>query len=201
MLHDRCPCCGESVVFQRIELGKGKDEAGLDKKLSTCFNCGFDLALSKGEKPIFMNQEIADTWLNLLNGLNENSLSAFDLARLSVLHHFCKLLASKVTSEKLLAFIGSSLSMPTPEPNLALRHFEANDIAVRHEVFEYAWWLLLDWPNNLYSAWLNGAIRYNQLLKDFNVAPSWLKEEVQKLTANYHLRRRLKQYKGASENG
>ncbi|MBE0471088.1 MAG: TniQ family protein [Methyloprofundus sp.] len=194
MLHDCCPCCGESVVFQRIELGKGKDEAGLDKKLSTCFNCGFDLALSKAEKPIFINQEIADTWLNLLSELNENRLSSFDLEQLGVLHHFCKLLTSKVTSKKLLAFISSNLSTSSiPEPNMALRHFEANDVAVRHGVFEYAWWLLLDWPNNLYSAWLNGAIRYNQLLKDYRTPPIWFLKIVTIMNLSYKKRLRLKQ--------
>ncbi|MFA6699120.1 MAG: TniQ family protein [Thiomicrospira sp.] len=190
MMHDRCPCCGEPVVFQRIELGKGKDEAALDKKLTICFNCGFDLALSKAEKPIFINKEIADNWLNLLNGLNENRLSAYDIERLNVLHHFCKLLTSKVTSEKLLVFINSNFSTSLmPEPNMALRHFEANDVAVRHGVLEYAWWLLLDWPNNLYSAWLNGAIRYNQLLKDTRDNPAWYVNEVKNL--NIHYKRRI----------
>ncbi|MBE0471260.1 MAG: hypothetical protein IBX55_17335 [Methyloprofundus sp.] len=75
-----------------------------------------------------------------------------------------------------------------PEPNMALRHFEANGVAVRHGVFEYAWWLLLDWPNNLYSAWLTGSVRYNQLLKDFKNIPNWYMQFVLMLKVHYQQR-------------
>ncbi|BBP45379.1 hypothetical protein THMIRHAS_07520 [Thiosulfatimonas sediminis] len=192
MMHDRCPCCGEPVVFQRIELGKGNEETACDKPLSTCFNCGFDLADSKPEKAIFWNNDTSARWGQLLSGIQENKLTRYQSEQLAVLHQFVKLLCSKVVSEKLFDFMESKFRMVLERPNFGLRHFEANDIIRRFGIIQCAWWLLSEWPNNLKGAWLDGAVRYNHLLKDFDGMPDWYLREVGNMNINYKRREMLK---------
>ncbi|RUM92360.1 MAG: hypothetical protein DSZ27_04085 [Thiomicrospira sp.] len=187
MMHDHCPCCGEPVIFQRIELGKGNDEVGQDKSLSTCFNCGFDLAKSKVESVSFYNADIESNWRNLLAAIQQDQLTKYQTEQLAVLHQFVKLL-SGVTSEKLPAFIESTFGASLERPTLGVRSFEANDVFVRFQLFQGAWWLLSDWPDNLYSVWLHGWVRFNQLLKDMKNIPDWYVQEVAKYKLNYKKR-------------
>ncbi|WP_319557974.1 TniQ family protein [Thiomicrorhabdus sp.] len=191
MMHDRCPCCGEPVVFQRIELGKGNEETACDKPLSTCFNCGFDLADSKPEEAVFWSNDISASWGQLLSGIQENKLTKYQSEQLIVLHQFVKLLSSGVTSEKLLCFIESNHNETLKRPTLHLRHFEANDMKTRFQIAQCAWWLLSDWPQNLYHSWLKGSIRYNCLLKDLEKSPDWYIESVENLRLNYKVRQKL----------
>ena len=185
MMHDRCPHCGEPVVFQRIELGKGNEETGLDKSLSICFNCGFDLVDSKPERAIFWNNDISEQWRLLLLGMLENKLTKYQLEELVVLHQFVKLLSSGVTSEKLMNFIESKNNVKLIRPNLSLRSFEANNLKTRFQITQCAWWLFSDWPSNLYEVWLDGSILYNKLLKDMKIVPKWYFSEVDKLNVHY----------------
>jgi len=186
MMHDRCPCCGEPVIFQRIELGRGKEEIGQDKPLSTCFNCGFDLAKSKAELVFFWDDEIERNWRKLLAAV-EQQLTEHQAEQLAVLHQFVKLL-SGVTSEKLLAFIESTLDQGIERPNISLRSYEANNSSVRFQVFQCAWWLLSDWPDNMRLAWLNEGVRYNSLIKDFHFAPEWYLSVTSQFNINYKQR-------------
>ncbi|CAN8139510.1 TniQ family protein [uncultured Thiomicrorhabdus sp.] len=188
MMHDRCPCCGEPVVFQRIELGKGNEETAQDKPLSICFHCGFDLADSKPERAIFWNNDISKRWRQLLSVIQENKLTKYQSEELVVLHQFVKLL-SGVRSEKLLAFIESTLDLKLKRPHTGSRNFEANDQDIRFQLFQCAWWLLTDWPDNMRLAWLNECVRYNHLIKDFEFAPIWYLKEVEFFNLNYKKRR------------
>ncbi|KUJ71539.1 TniQ family protein [Thiomicrospira sp. WB1] len=188
MMHDRCQECGEPVAFHRIELGKGNEEVGLEKKLATCFNCGFYLAASKREKADHLTWNVFENWQDTLLGLEGVSLTEYDIERLVVLHQFSKLLTSKATSEKLLKFIEETMSLSLNRPNLELKSFDKNDLSIRHQTIGCGWWLLMDWPNNLYWTWLNGAVRYNQLLKDLWFIPSWYSAEVTFFNVNYRKR-------------
>lgn len=189
LMHDSCPECGEPVAFHRLEIGQ--EEMGIEQPLSTCFNCRLDLVDSILKKAIFWNNEMQDGWVQILVGIEKNSITKYQAEQLVVLHQFVKLLSSGVTSEKLLSFIESKLNETLKRPNLNLRYFESKDVFVRFQITQCAWWLLLNWPLNLYQAWLDGSIRYNRLLKDLEKSPDWYIEKVENLRLNYKTRQKL----------
>jgi hypothetical protein len=191
MMHDRCPCCGEPVVFQRIELGKGNEETGQDKPLSTCFNCGFDLAKINPELASFWNDEVESNWRQLLAAIQLKQLTKYQSEELVVLHQFVKLLSHEVTAEKLLAFTESKLNVNLKRPNPNLRYFEVHDVGIRFQIAQCAFWLMLNWPNNVRSAWLDGAVRYNLLLKDMKDIPEWYRIEVEQMNLHYKRRKKI----------
>uniref|UniRef100_Q31F36 TniQ domain-containing protein n=1 Tax=Hydrogenovibrio crunogenus (strain DSM 25203 / XCL-2) TaxID=317025 RepID=Q31F36_HYDCU len=187
MMHDRCPQCGEAVTFHRIDISS--KECGINKLLSICSNCRFDLSDSPIKKVSHFDGGIASNWNQCLLGIEFGVIEKFDIERLAVLHQFGKLLTFHSVSDKLIGFVELQINQKLFRPDCNLRYFEANDVSARHQIIGCAWWLLQDWPDNLYSAWLNGAVRYNQLLKDFASIPVWYSETIVQFNVNYKKRR------------
>ncbi|KUJ74388.1 hypothetical protein AVO42_02975 [Thiomicrospira sp. XS5] len=115
-------------------------------------------------------------------------LVAIQAIHLAVLHQFGKLLTYKSVSEKLVDFIESQVVQTIDHPDCSNRFFESQEVSMRHQIISCAWWLLQDWPKNLYLAWLNGSVRYNQLLKDFDNSPEWYSEMIKMLKVDYRKR-------------
>jgi hypothetical protein len=101
------------------------------------------------------------------------------------------LLSHEVTAEKLLAFTESKLNVNLKRPNPNLRYFEVHDVGIRFQIAQCAFWLMLNWPNNVRSAWLDGAVRYNLLLKDMKDIPEWYRIEVEQMNLHYKRRKKI----------
>ncbi|MPQ76831.1 TniQ family protein [Hydrogenovibrio sp. JE_KL2] len=191
MLHDRCPECFEPIAFHRIEVGK--DAEAVEQKLCICSNCQFDFRNAEVRRTSFIECAIEDKWSEILAAIAIQEKNRRNKETLEVLHHFSKLLCSREASKKLFLFFESLFDIKLTIPNGKNRTIESYGVLFRHQTISLALWLLNDWPQNLFLAWLDGAVRYNFLLKDFTNPPKWYTREVAKMNVNYKKRLILKQ--------
>jgi hypothetical protein len=179
-LQDRCPACQRAVAFHRVEMGKTDEERA--PSMRHCHACGFDLAQSPTSPPVPFESQEALAWLcgliQELDTLPSQPDAELDIGDLTVYRYLTSLLASKrgMGLNKLTAAeIGT-------DP-IAFRHdrrlsIEGMPLAQRHQLLMQAGWLMLDPAHRIVSAWQAKAIRYNQLIKDFDDMPNWYRSQV-----------------------
>lgn len=182
MLQDRCPVCGSGVAFHRLGLGRSQLLDHLS--LSICAYCDFDLRqaiatlIENGDDKVFYLWRKA---LMLTTG-NRGSEAPSNPNYLDVLHHFCKLCTSRRLAPQLRAYLCAQKGNIHVSLAQARMLFEQRSVSERHHVFGLALWLLDQWPARLLQAYQDHAVRYNELLKDFDNPPDWYSQTVHKLT-------------------
>jgi hypothetical protein len=181
MLWDRCPNCGNAVVFHRLELGKPDLVEG--PSLQYCWFCGFDLCSAPTVPVNRWNDRTFLSWSRALRLVDRGAADSagFDYSKLAVLHQFCALMVSMRCAPKLMAYVQEKTNqLPIP---LVKRHiaFEQRPLVERHHVLGLSWWLISRWPSRLRAAWRRKVVRYNVLGKDFDTAPEWYLTVVEQL--------------------
>lgn len=172
MLHDRCPNCGEPVIFHRLELGKHETiEAG---PMSECHACRFDLRETAVSSPTIYDQEVFSLMRqsSLLLETGQPSIG-MDMGTLDVLHQLCKLMISQHGKLRLREYVLDRLGATYVPVEGKHFPFELRPIWVRHHVLQLAWWLIADLENRLAEAWKAKVVRYNLLYRDFASRPEW----------------------------
>ena len=177
LLLDACPHCQSEVSPHRVDM-LSKNQ-GLNYDLATCHVCGFYLAEANSSEPEIYDENSYAFAYQLNQLLNEQSLSdCYWLDWLNVLRHLIGLLTSRYKHVNLRAFIESQLICPNFPFSQEKISFEMRSIHERHHLLQLGLWLMLDPEEKLSMAWRNRAVRYNLLLKDFDVPPSWYQEIV-----------------------
>jgi len=173
LMHDRCPACSAPVVFQRIELGKY--EVDDYQPLCICHACGFDLREAEKMPMAPYSQEPYLWWHCALRSADRHIPKRKpDMEHLNVLHQLCKVMVSHRHPLDLQRYASRQIkNAPTidvlPGDRIA---FEQRLVADRHHILQLAFWLLIR-PQRLVSAWKEQAVRYNELVREFEDAPEW----------------------------
>lgn len=180
MLHDRCPRCGSPVDFLRRELGRPKVTDG--GALTKCHECAFDLRKAPARAPTFFEDsarwefERAISWME-----GPQVLTKFDrIGYFDVLHHLCWAMLGTYRSTWLMEFACKALSTRYTMPKHRPRVLELRPIHERHHLTQLGFWLMANPNARLMAAWLEGAVTYSALLRDFADPPGWYNEIVEK---------------------
>lgn len=169
MLLDRCPVCSAPVAYHRIELGKPNQYKNIN--LSTCWHCGFDLALAESSVPELVTKTTADLWSRLLKAIDRQFINSgpINYDRIIVLHQTCKILNSTTNkAQKLASHIFKSQPNRGQLPTISEHVFEALPIQDRHNVLLLAWWITSNTTSKLKHAIDSKALRLNHLYKDLS---------------------------------
>lgn len=178
-LLDRCPACGESVAFHRVELGKPQSvEAG---PMSSCHACGADLREAPTVPIMFYDDSIAVV-SNSIAALVEDRPSSLDGEHMAVLHQLCRIMVSRYWSARLSGFVTNAVRAPETIQTFARRRwFESHGIATRRHVLQLASWLLADPTQRMERARKAGAVRYSDLKRDMPTCPAWFASAIRPL--------------------
>lgn len=176
-LHDACPICGVPVAYFRHDFGK---EISLTKGIACCWNCEFDFREAERKAAKFPTDELREIFEDMLRSLGAPATEAgrFDLGFFAVLHQFCRIMGMRQNRGKLLRYVAEQLEMPVALPTLGRISIEQRRRDVRHQWLLCALWLMIDPERRLKAAWLDKAVRYNLMVKDFDGAPGWYRELV-----------------------
>ncbi|MCU7872093.1 MAG: TniQ family protein [Candidatus Thiodiazotropha sp. (ex Lucinoma borealis)] len=181
-LHDACPECKKPVVYYRVDFGRDIKDA---LPIYACHACGYDLRESELRSVYFPSGELQ----RIFNKLSVSLIDAkqggkrFDLGFFDVLHQICRVMGTRQNHGMLLKYVSDrmlwvkKISIPTGWITIEERRREE-----RHVWMMCALWLVVDLKNRLYQAWLDKAVRYNLLVKDFEGAPIWFREEVKRMS-------------------
>jgi len=172
LMYDHCPNCSAPVVFQRTELGKYEVEEF--EPLCVCHRCSFDLR-NAPQKPVVPYNNDAFSWYRRAHiSANWNRPKRKpNMEHLYVLHQLCKILVSLRQPMKLQRYVEERITAPPciiPPGKFA---FEARPIQDRHHIIQLASWLIRRPEQRIRTAWEHGAVKYNELLRDFSEAPEW----------------------------
>jgi len=187
LLSDRCPSCGEPVVFHRRELGKTEE---LDvKPLSLCYLCNQDLRLVKTVKPATFDLLANDLSVHATEWLENDSIaSTSDVSFYTVLHHICKLLLSNRWGKQLRDFIMLQAKVNRKVLDLAFDRstplrlfFEHHSVDNRHKLILLAYWLIAEPALRFKDALKSKSIMFNRLYKDFHFMPEWYRVIIRSL--------------------
>lgn len=169
-LHDRCPQCAEPVAFHRSELGHPEITAA--GPLCLCHACGFNLRGAKREPFDPYTVEIG-LMSHQLSELVAGQRSGLDIGFMDVLHQLCKSMVSRRRSARLAEYVSLTARAPTVTVPRGGYAFELRPINERRHVLQLVLWLLMYPATRIHAAWEAKAIRYNELLREFPIVPSW----------------------------
>ena len=172
LMHDRCTNCGTPVVFQRVELGKY--EVSNFSPICMCHQCDFDLRKALHE-PIIPYNNDAFLWLKRahISADWHRPKRKPDMEHMNVLHQLCKVMVSVKNPLVFQKYISKKVNAPDYEivPN---RHtFESRSINERNHILQLATWIIRRPQRRISAAWEAKAIRYIDLIRDFDDAPGW----------------------------
>ncbi len=188
LLLDRCPNCGAGIAFHRLELGKPNIVDTVS--LQCCWACGFDLTLAQAITLMPCDDQLYSTWREVLDLIENvgNFSDSYDYTILAVLHHLCAVMVSIRSAPKLMPYVQKMLNQTPIIIDKQRIIFEQRSLIERHHVLELAWWLLGDWPFRLEAAWKDKVVRYNILEKDFEDAPEWYLNVVERFVGHKAIR-------------
>lgn len=179
-MQDRCPACQRPVAFHRVEMGKAEEERV--PSMRHCHVCAFDLAQSPTSPPSAFESPEALAWLcglvGALDGAPARSADELNIDDMTVYRYLTSLMLSKrgAGMNKLTASeIGAQ---PINFPRGKRLSIEGLPLDQRHQLLMQAGWLMVDPSYRIVSAWKTKAIRYNQLIKDFDDMPAWYQRNV-----------------------
>ena len=140
-----------------------------------CHTCGFDFREAVGRGVLSPNKEVHRLFDAMLLSLEKSADQAgqFDLGFFAVLHQLCLMVEARPNHGKLQHFVAEQLgtpSLPFPAKRLTVEQHKQEE---RHQVLLCGLWLMGDMTQRLREAWLEKAVRYNLMLKDFEDAPKW----------------------------
>ncbi len=180
MLHDRCHICGAAVSFFRMDFGMKAGEADGERvNVSRCHECKANLAAAPTLQPSIVDEEAFDKLVAMAESVAAPSPPAECVGELAVLRHLCALMLSTRNAVALRAYLLNLHGIQDPVE--AVEHripFESLSLVARHVLLQCGAWLLSDRECRLGAAVLAGALRYNHLLRDFDDAPAWYRQNV-----------------------
>ncbi len=178
LLQDHCPTCQANLLIHQLDPLKSSAEH--PDLLRHCWQCDAELT----DLPKKHIDSVDSDWLSAVKSLDLQTpdVACFDYSKLSVIRHFCVILASHRLAPKLYPALCKKLHLKPyidlPEES---RHIESYRTDHRHQILTIAWWLLDQWPSRLIDCWEKRLVRYNVLLKDFHRAPDWYSQVINTL--------------------
>jgi hypothetical protein len=165
------------VAFHRGDMGNPQGQHR--ESIADCFACGASLASDlvdsvESYEPIVMDWLSGISTTVLSAGTNADGLDI-----LNVMRQIALLLMSRYSSVKLHAYVCGELALPPMELAHGHLSFESRMLPERHHVIQLVGWMMMDLGPRLRGAWRAKAVRYNQMLKDFDRAPQFYLEIVE----------------------
>jgi len=178
MLLDCCPKCGLPVVFHRRDFGVPVNQAG---SITQCYKCGFEMRRASRCAPEVYSDELYLFYSDILTSIDEiRRGKVYGLDFFAVLHQLCKLMVMNQNKGRLREFVIHNLGVKGRELPFGRYPLEQRRVEDRYFMVSMALWLLQKPEERLKGAWIAGAVRYNQYLKDFADPPRWYKCVVSK---------------------
>lgn len=179
-LLDACPACGAPVVHYRGDFGREQKDAW---SVCVCHACGADHRDAERKAAWFPSDELHLLFDELLLSLRgpAKDEGRFDMGYFAVLHQMCRVIGARPNHGKLLNYLLARVGLPALPPPVGRAMVEGLRRNERHVWLVCALWLLADMKPRLREAWLAKAVRYNLLVKDFELAPRWYRESVKGL--------------------
>lgn len=177
VVYDACPACSAPIAYFRHDFGK---EISQTKSVACCWSCGFDFREAEQKAAQFQAEELHEIFDRMLRSLAGPVVEAgvFDLGFFAVLHQLCRVMGMQQNHGKLLTYVANQLGMEIEPTELGWRSFEHLRREERHQWLLCGLWLMADLDTRLAAAWESKAVRYNQMLKDFDDAPKWYQRQV-----------------------
>lgn len=188
MLHDRCPQCGTSVAFHRIDMEFGSLLS--DQAMALCHVCRFNLCESP-RIPILSYEPGSSRWhaelCRTFSGQGEELSGAVSLDQLKVLRHMVRLLCSRYKGLSLHAHVCEKVGAIPIDTGTSKLPLETRPLNQRHHLILLASWLIVDLYPRLREAWLGKRVRYNHLIRDWPNPPAEYLEVVERFS-DWHRR-------------
>jgi hypothetical protein len=179
MLQDRCPHCGHGVAFHRSDMKHAEYITAVS--LLECHCCGFDLRQAPLSSASYFGNEIAEFIRGLATRLTASTLSQADVENLMVMHHLSKLMLSRNPKVRLYSHLCFAMGIDEIALNTK-DDIEGLGINARHHLMQIMGYPMLDLANELRTAIQNKVVRYNHLKKDFDDAPAWYLDLIEKFS-------------------
>ena len=186
MLRDRCHACGAAVSFFRLDFGMEASDSGDETvTVSRCHECRANLAAAPAIAPTVVETAALDKLMSMTADVAAVSAPTQRVDELPVLRHFCALMLSTRSTVALRAYL---LDLHGIEDPVGLTEgripFESLPLDARHVLLQCGTWILNDIGSRIGGAVRSGALRYNHLLRDFDDAPAWYRQEVNSAVAH-----------------
>lgn len=171
-LHDACPACGAPVVIYRGDFGRELKDA---RPMHACHSCGYDFREAARKSVFFPSEELSGLFGSILHSLSKpfGEADRFDLGFYSVVHQLCRVMTMRQNEGKLQDFVAQHIDFPMARLPLGRISIEQRRWGERHQLMVCALWLMFDLESRLEAAWLEKAVRYNLMLRDFSEPPRW----------------------------
>ena len=157
------------MAFHRGDMGNLQGQHR--ESIADCFACGESLA-SGFLDPIDPYVPAVMNWLSGVSASVMSSVpSTTDLDNLRVMRQLALLFLSRYSTVKLHDHVCTELGLQPVALINGKLGFESRPLAERHHLIQLIGWLMNDLESRLGSAWRAKAVRYNQMLKDFERAP------------------------------
>jgi hypothetical protein len=171
-LHEKCPCCGQPVIFFRQELGQ--KSAMPRTLLSACFYCGFDLAQAAGVPASAALLHAQAEWHRVLAEGWQRTVF-YPHQYFAVLRHVAGVLNQPQLVDSGLhrtldAYTSGESLCEVP---LFRGPLEQWPLSLRCTRLLQAQWLLTDWPARFVGVMKQHRIASTPLLREFTRAPFW----------------------------
>lgn len=173
MLFDRCPHCGAAVAFHRLDM------AGVEAidvaPLSYCHSCQFDFREAVSVKPIVYDADASSLLFEASRQFDHGGIPGceWDLGRFAVMHQLCRIMTAQYKHARLREFVLGQNGAQDIDLTGGYAFFEMRSIQERHHLLQLTAWLLVNLEPRLTEAWQAKAVRYNLLLKDFDIPPTY----------------------------
>ena len=172
LMHDRCTNCDAPVVFQRTELGKY--EVSSFPAICMCHRCGFDLRKAR-RVPVEAYNNDAFQWLKRAHVSADwhRPKRKPDMEHMNVLHQLCKVMISPKRPLIFQRYVAEKVQAPPLDIFLGRQIFESLPINKRFHILQLASWVIRRPQRRITNAWEAKAVRYIDLVRDFDDAPDW----------------------------
>lgn len=159
-----------SSAFHRRELGHPEvTDSGL---LSLCHAYNFDLRTARQQGFTPYDATIG-TVLGQISSNIAGRLTNLDVGHMDVLHQLSKIMVSPRKSAKLALHVVTTAGIPEKRIPCGRQALELRPVAERHHILQLFCWLMSSTSERIRSAWLANAMRYSDLVRDFEDAPRW----------------------------
>ena len=136
------------------------------------------------KRAFFPNEELRALFDAMLLSLGEppDEADRFDSGYFAVMHQFCRVMGMRMNGEKLQNYTAECLHIPAVPVGPRRVSIEQRRNGERHQLLLRALWLMADIQPRLEAAWVAKAVRYNQMLRDFDGSPGWYRPLVEKFS-------------------
>jgi hypothetical protein len=180
-LYDSCPACGAPICHFRRDFGLDLAQA---PDLGFCTTCGFNLRKANRCPTENPTEEIHIGFDSMLLAVAnvERASPSLEYDFFATLHHLCRVICMRQNSGRLQEFICNQIGQKSDRIVLDSRTIEHLRIDDRRRLVSLGIWLLIDLESRLAHAWVQRAVRYNLLIKEFAEHPKWYMDIVEKFS-------------------